>query len=138
MIDRIAIKLYSATQAHKAIMAAWHTIKPWLIAGHRLMLTIEPATRSNEQNAKLHAILTEIASQKEWAGARRDLDTWKRLVTAAWLRARGESVEILPALDGRGVDVVFRRTSKLSVDECSELIEFVHAWAADNEIKLSQ
>lgn len=95
-------------------------------------VTIKPPTRSLEANAKLHAELAEIAEHVEWAGKKRDIEVWKRLITAAWLRARGESIEILPALDGHGVDVVFRRTSTLTVAEMSELLEFLMAWKAEN------
>jgi hypothetical protein len=96
--------------------------------GHRV--AVEPPRRSLEQNAALHAVLSEIADRVEWAGKLRDVETWKRLLTAAWLRARGESIELLPAIDGHGVDVVFRRTSTLTKAECSELLDFVNAWAA--------
>lgn len=95
---------------------------------------IKPITRSLAQNAKLHALITNIAKSLEWAGARRDVETWKRLLTAAWLRARGEPIEMLPAVDGHGVDIVFRRTSELSVNEMIELIEYIQAWAVDKNI----
>ena len=55
---------------------------------------------------------------------------------AAWLRARGESVELLPALDGHGVDVVFRHTSKLTRAECSDLCEYVMAWCSEHDVAL--
>jgi len=61
---------------------------------------------------------------------------WKRLLTAAWCRATGEPVELLPALDGNGVDIVFKKTSQLSRKECADLIEFIFAWSADNGIEL--
>lgn len=35
-----------------------------------------------------------------------------------------------PALDGHGVDIVFRRTSKMTKAEVNELIEFIEAWRA--------
>ena len=54
---------------------------------------------------------------------------------AAWLRARGESVEILPALDGHGVDVVFRHTSELTVAECVELSDFILAWGDEHGVQ---
>lgn len=95
-----------------------------------LVVTFKEATRNLEQNALLHALLTDVAAKHEWAGSKRGIETWKRLLTAAWLRARGESIELLPALDGHGVDVVFRRTSSLTKAECSELVEFIHAWTA--------
>ena len=57
---------------------------------------------------------------------------WKRLLVGAWTRANKEPVMLLPALDGHGVEMVFRRTSTLSRAECGELLEFVNAWAAEN------
>ena len=135
-MDKLAFKLYEPVQAHKALGEAWHRIKPLLMAGHRLTLEVKPRTRSVEQNALLHAMLSDIAAQVEWAGAKRDVECWKRLLVAAWCRARGESVELLPALDGHGVDIVFRRTSKMTVDEVSELCDFIQCWAAQNEVGL--
>jgi hypothetical protein len=129
--------LFNPQQGYQAILGLWPLIKSHLMAGQRLVIEVKEMTRSVEQNAKLHATLTDIARQIEWAGAKRDVDTWKRLLTAAWLRARGESVEILPAVDGHGVDVVFRRTSSLTVKECAELLEFVQAWAVENGVRLS-
>ena len=137
MAERITLPLYEPAQAHKALMHAWTHIKAWLTAGHRLVLTVAPDTRSSQQNRLLHAMLGEIAQQVEWAGAKRDVECWKRLTTAAWLRARGESVEVLPAIDGHGIDVVFRRTSKLTRAECSELTEYVAAWGAEHGVVFS-
>lgn len=126
------ITLHSEAQARDAFAQAWRVIRDAVRGGKRMYLTVRPATRSLEQSAKLHAELTEIAREVPWAGRKRDVETWKRLMTAAWLRARGESVEILPALDGHGVDVVFRRTSDLTRAECSELLEFVLSWKAEH------
>ena len=134
MTERITLSLYNAQQAHQAIQTAWQHAKGWLMAGHRLTLEVRPEKRSDAQNRLLHACLSEISKQVEWAGAKRDVDTWKRLLTAAWLRARGEPIEMLPALDGHGVDIVFRRTSQLTKAECAELSEFVMALAAERGI----
>ena len=135
MSERITMSLYNAQQAHQAIKTAWMHAKGWLTAGDtRLTLEIRPEKRSDAQNRLLHACLGEISKQVEWAGCKRDVDTWKRLLTAAWLRARGEPIEMLPALDGHGVDIVFRRTSQLTKAECAELSEFVMAWAAERGI----
>lgn len=133
-----AFTLREPVQAHAVLAEIWKVIKPYLIAGHRLVLKVETEKRNLDQNAKLHAMLSEIALAKEWAGKRRDAETWKRLMVAAWCRARGEAVEFLPALDGQGVDIVFRRTSELDKAECAELIEFVQAWCAQNDVELSQ
>lgn len=111
--------------------------KPFSVSGHRMEVVVRAATRNSVQNAKLYAMLSDISRQIQWAGKVRDVDTWKRLLTAGWLRARGESVEILPAIDGHGVDVVFRRTSNLSIKECAELIEYVYAWGAEQGVRFS-
>ena len=97
---------------------------------------IRPKNRTLDQNAKIHALIQEISRKIVWAGKLQEVETWKRLLTAAWLRARGEPVEMLPAIDGFGVDVVFRPTSKLTVEEMSEFIEYVTAWAVEQGIQI--
>ena len=136
MSDRLTMRLYEPVQAHKAIADAWKHARAWITAGHRLVLTVAPETRSDKQNRLLHAMLGDIAKQIEWAGKLRDAETWKRLLTAAWLRARNEHVEMLPAIDGHGIDIVFRRTSQLSRVECAELCDYIMAWCAENGVEL--
>lgn len=137
MSERLTLRLHNAQQAHSAIQQAWHFAKGWLGAGgKRLVLEIKAETRSDRQNRLLHAMLGDIAAQVDWAGKRRDAETWKRLLVAAWCRARHEHVEMLPALDGHGVDIVFRRTSQLSRAECVELCDYIHAWCAETGVEL--
>jgi hypothetical protein len=95
-------------------------------------VTVGPPKRSGAQNAALHARLTEIAAAVPWAGSMRSVDEWKRLLTGAWCRATGQAISMLPALDGAGVEIIFRRTSELTEAECSELLSFIEAWAAEN------
>lgn len=130
MTEALRAHLINPVQARQPFENAWRMAKSLLMAGNRCVLEVRPETRSDAMNKLLHALLTEIAKEREWAGKKRDVETWKRLLVAAWLRARGESIEILPALDGHGVDVVFRRTSKMSNAEVSELVEFIEAWRA--------
>ncbi len=99
-----------------------------------MVVKLEEPKRNSAINAALHAKLTEIARAREWAGRRWDVETWKRLLTAAWGRATGQSVVMLPALDGAGVDIVFRRTSDLTQAECRELLAFIEAWEAETEV----
>lgn len=135
----IQIRCFNAQQAHQAMMTqVWPQLKAQVTAGHAMVLTLKPETRSLKENALLHALLTQISRQKEWAGAMRDVECWKRLIVASWCRARGEHIEMLPALDGHGVDIVFRRTSQLTRGECAELIEFLQAWCAETGIVLDE
>lgn len=139
MAERLVLRLHNAQQGHGAIQQAWAHAKGWLLAGgQRLVLEIKPETRSDKQNRLLHAMLGDIAAQVEWAGAKRDAEVWKRLLVAAWCRARREQVELLPALDGHGVDIVFRRTSKLTRGECAELCDFIGAWCAEHGVELRE
>jgi hypothetical protein len=98
---------------------------------------IGPQKRNLDQNARLHAALTEIAGKVDWAGSRRSVDAWKRLLVAAWMRAEGRTVEVLPAIDGHGVDIVYSPTSELSRGDCASLIDFVDAWAAEQGIAIA-
>ena len=101
------------------------------------VVTLEPARRSLAQNAALHSALAEIAEQVEWHGQKFSMEIWKRLCTAAWLREKGESPLLVPALDGNGVDIIFERTSRLSVSQCSELLEWCYAFGAQNGVKFN-
>lgn len=127
-MDRLILPLWEPVQANAALRTVWERAKPLLMAGHRLAVELRGEKRSDAENRLLHALLGQIAREQEWAGKRRDVETWKRLLIAAWLRARGEPLEILPALDGHGVDIVFRRSSELTRKECAELIEYIQAW----------
>ena len=135
MNGKLTFVLRDPQQAHKVLEYAWRShVKPMTMAGNSLVCTIGPEKRSGAQNDRLHATLADVAMQVEWAGARRDVETWKRLMVAAWCRASGEPVTILPALDGNGVDLVPRRTRELSRRECAELIDYIHAWGAEHDV----
>lgn len=110
-----------------------------MLAVGPVRVTVEEhkSTRSAEQNAKLHAMLQDISRQRQWAGQWLDVEDWKRLMVAAWCRANKQAVRIVPALDGHGFDVIYKRTSKLSVTEMIDLIEFVQWWAVENGVRLA-
>ena len=91
-------------------------------------------TRNNAQNAKLHALLADIARRHTWAGQRLALEDWKRLFIAAFVRASGAPARFMPALDGQGFDVIYRRSSRMGKKEMAELIEFVECWDAEHEV----
>ena len=101
-------------------------------------LAITEVDRSGEQNKALHAALADIAAQVEHAGKKWDVLIWKRLLTAAWLRESGDQPQMIPAVDGNGFDVIYERTSKLTVKQCGELIEWVHAFGAEHQVRWMQ
>lgn len=89
-------------------------------------------TRNIEQNDKFHAMCHELSQRKQWGGVWLSTEEWKRLLVAAWMKATGRQLRILPSLDGSGFECLYQRTSKLSKKEMAELIEFTDAWMAEN------
>jgi hypothetical protein len=132
--ERISLVLWNWPQAWQALrdVAGW--VKARVIAGQRIVLELRQETRSDAQNRLLHSRLRDVSKHCEWAGAKRDEFTWKRLFMSAWLRTQGEHVEVLPALDGHGVDIVYASTTKLSRRECVDLSDYVFAWGSEREV----
>ena len=104
-------------------------------SGQPFEMEFREPRRTSPENRLLHVLLSELARKVEWAGQKRDAETWKRLCVSAWCRANGESVEILPALDGHGIDIVPVRTSRLSKRACADLIEWVYAFGAEQGVE---
>ena len=123
-------------EAHKSLAGkVWQHIKALTVAGHRVDVTVKPATRSAVQNALLHAALTDISNQVDWHGKKLNVTVWKRLCMAAWLREKREQPMLIPALDGNGFDIIFEQTSKLTIAQCSELLEWCFAFGAEHGVK---
>lgn len=100
-------------------------------------IVIKDLDRSSDQNRALHAMLADIANQVEHAGKKWDVLIWKRLLTAAWLREAGEQPQMIPAVDGNGFDVIYERTSKLTVKQCASLLDWVTAFAVEHQVRLT-
>jgi hypothetical protein len=82
--------------------------------------------RSVEQNAKLHAMLADIAAQAQWDGIKLSQDDWKDVLVAGWYKESsggGQRMVVNWQLDG--VLALGHRTRSFSVGQMSELIEFV-------------
>lgn len=97
------------------------------------VVKISPRNRSTLQNAKLHAMLADLAKQKP-QGRELDVETWKGL----FLAEIGKRVKFEPSLDGTGVVAMAPRTSKLNVKEFSDLIECIYAYGAEHGVKWSE
>lgn len=101
-------------------------------------VTIAEASRSSDQNAKFHAICSDIAkSGMEWAGKRRDADAWKVLLVSGHTKATKGEVEMVPGLEGEFVNVR-ESTSQMGVRRAASLIEYALAFCASHKIELSE
>lgn len=89
-------------------------------------------TRTSDQNAKLWAMLTDIARAKP-GGRVMSVDAWKCM----FMHAADFRCDFQPSIDGKSVVPLGFKSSRLSKVEFSELIECIHAFAAEHDVPLS-
>ena len=102
-----------------------------------LMVVVQESTRSLEQSAKLHAIFGELAKKATYNGEKLTLEQWKVLLVSAHTIATKEQVKMVIGIEGEIINLR-ESTAKMSVKRMTSLIEYVTAWAAMNDIALSQ
>lgn len=91
--------------------------------------------RSPEQNSRFWAMLTDCAVQGRIDGKRYSTEQYKIMFMHAYAEERGIEIKYLPALNRPGMVPCGRSSSDLSVGEMSELMDFISAWGAENNIK---
>ena len=101
------------------------------------VVSIGQPTRSSEQNAMLHPLLTDISNQKEWMGKKRTMLQWKVIMVSAHAIATGEPAEMVIGLEGEVVNLR-ESTASMSKKRFSSLMEYVLAWGANNGVKFSE
>ena len=89
--------------------------------------------RSNDQNAAMWSILTQINRQRPvHNGVKMSAVLWK----AVFMQALGAELVMLPTLEGDGLFPFGHRSSKLTVSEMSDLITLMIAWCDQNGVTL--
>ena len=86
--------------------------------------------RSLPQNDCMWAMLTDVATQKDHHGRKYTPDQWKVI----FMQACGRDVQFIPALDGQGFIPWGQRSSDLSKQEMTDLIEFIMSWGTQNGV----
>ena len=99
------------------------------------ILTFEKPARTLPQNARLHAMITDVARQVEWAGAKRTVEAWKDIFTAA-LRSAGHDLDVVPGING-GFVLLGMHTSRMTKAELGDLMTLVESFAAEHGVTLS-
>jgi hypothetical protein len=90
--------------------------------------------RSLDQNSRFWAMLTDCAVQGRIDGRRYNTEQWKAMVLHAYAEERGIEIKYLPALNRAGMVPCGRSSSDLSVQEMSEVMEWIAAYGAENGI----
>ena len=125
------IVLHNAQQGHMALMSLWQQIKAHLMAGQQLVIEVKEKTRSNEQNARMWAMLTEVSRQVDWYGQKLTPEEWKDVFSASLKKQKA-----VPGLDG-GFVILGQRTSKMSIREMGELMELIEAFGAQQGVRFT-
>ena len=96
------------------------------------VVKISAAKRSDDQNAKMWAMLSDISRAKP-EGRMHIPEVWKCIFMAAL----NHEVKFEMGLDNQPFPIGFR-TSKLTKPQMSDMIEFIYAYGAKNEVKWSE
>lgn len=99
----------------------------------RAIVNIRPETRTNEQNAKMWAMLSDVSRAKP-DGRELTPEVWKSL----FLHALGHAQRFEMALDERGVVPVGFRSSRLTKEQMSDLIETIYEFGARHDVCWSE
>ena len=121
--------------------ARWGACEAIKNAHEGYVVTIAEPNRNLEQNAKIHAQISDIAMQCRFMGKRFSVEDWKRLLIDAFARikaAEGEPLKgwgrILPNLDNSGFVQLGVQSRDLKKAEASEFVEYLYAWGTENNV----
>ena len=85
--------------------------------------------RSLDQNSLMWSLLQQISKEVIWYGQRLSSEDWKDVLTASLRRTR-----VVPGIDAGTFVPLGMRTSQMTKDELSELIELVYAFGAERGV----
>lgn len=124
-MGRYSFTLHSQAERDRALRAV--SAAP---SGSRV--EVKDVKRSLDQNAKMWACLTDVAMQVTWHGKRLRPEDFKLI----FLDALKRESRPVPNIDGTGFVDLGRSSSDLSKAEMSDLIEIIHAFAAQHGVTL--
>ena len=94
-------------------------------------VTFKSPKRTISQNARLWAVLSDVSEQADHNGVKYTPEQWKAL----FMHACKHEVGFMQGLNGEPFPTGFR-SSRLTKDQMSELMEFMNAWCAEKGVKL--
>ncbi|MBK5204342.1 MAG: recombination protein NinB [Polaromonas sp.] len=101
------------------------------------MAVISQPTRTLDQNAKFHALCSDIAKAKTaWAGKPRNAAQWKVLLVSGHATATKEGSDMVPGIEGEYVNLR-ESTAAMSKKRGASLIEYTLAFCVMNDVKFS-
>lgn len=86
--------------------------------------------RTLPQNARMWAMLTDIAAQVKWHGLTLTPDDWKLI----FLDGLKSELRLVPNLNGTGFVNLGRSSSELSIAEMGDLMTLIEAFGANHGV----
>jgi len=130
-------ELFDPAQAKWLMEQIWPEVRGHLKNGTRMRLEIKRATRSLDQNAKFHSMIGKIAAAMKVAGSTWDDEDWKRLLIDQWAHETDRKIgRVCPSLDGERVVQLGFQSHKFTVEDASEFIEWLYAWATEKGVEI--
>ena len=126
-MSRALIILHRQSDRDRA--ASWVRQAPW---GTRI--TFQEAKRTTDQNARMWAMLTEVARQVEWDGLKLSADDWKLIFMAALK----QELRMVRNIDRTGFVQLGRSSSDLSVAEMGDLMDLIAAFGAREGVTFAE
>lgn len=116
-------------------LAAWRAAEQIEdLSKWELILRPARSKRTLDQNAKLWAMLTDIAEQVPWSVDGRmqfiEPEEWKDILTAALK----QELRVAAGING-GVVLLGRRTRNMTIKEMSDLIELMNVFGAERGVR---
>lgn len=101
-------------------------------------VSIAPASRSLDQNAKFHSICSDLArSDEKWAGKSRSLEEWKVLLISAHAVATQQPGEVIPGIEGEFV-AIRESSARMTVGRAASLITYALAFCDLHGVPLNE
>ena len=133
MSQKLTLPMWEPVQAHKAIAnLIWPNLKAQLIAGRRMVLELREEKRSDAQNRRLWAMLTDISQQVDWYGKKLTPEDWKHIFSSSLRK-----LEVVPNLDGTGFVALGTSTSQMTKAEMSDMQALMEAFGVERGVRFS-
>lgn len=118
-------------QADRNLIARWAMDTKNVPAG--TTVEFRAPRRTTDQNALMWSLLGQISKQVDWYGQKLTSEDWKDVLTASLRRTR-----VVPGIDVGTFVPLGMRTSQMTKEEISDLLELIYAFGAERGVKFRE
>lgn len=98
---------------------------------------LKQKTRTLEQNAKFHAMCTDVSKQCKYAGTKRTVQQWKLIFISGHAVATNQQAECVPGIEGEFINLR-ESSADMGIKRLGSVMEYMMAWGAEHEVKWSE